>query len=145
MSIQGRILGIDYGEKRVGLAITDPLALTSRGFQTLINKNREGLLDALVETISSNEIKKIVIGIPYSLDGTEGPMAVRVKKFGEELSAKTDVKIEEWPEEFSSEDARIELRKLGVNFKKNKGEVDKMAAALILRSYLNSQPLPESQ
>ncbi|MCH7819384.1 MAG: Holliday junction resolvase RuvX [Candidatus Marinimicrobia bacterium] len=144
MSNSGRILSIDYGEKRVGLAITDPLAITSRGFQTLINKDRAGLLKTLIEIINSNEIKKIVIGIPYSLDDSIGPMAVRVRKFGEELSTKTDVEIEEWPEEFSTEDAKTELRKLNVEFRKDKGKVDMMAAALILRSYLNAQPLTKS-
>lgn len=144
MSKSGRILSIDYGEKRVGLAITDPLAITSRGFQTLINKDRAGLLKTLIEIINSNEIKKIVIGIPYSLDDSIGPMAVRVRKFGEELSTKTDVEIEEWPEEFSTEDAKTELRKLNVEFRKDKGKVDMMAAALILRSYLNAQPLTKS-
>lgn len=144
MSNSGRILSIDYGEKRVGLAITDPLAITARGFQTLINKDRAGLLKTLIEIINSNEIKKIVIGIPYSLDDSIGPMAVRVRKFGEELSTKTDVEIEEWPEEFSTEDAKTELRKLNVEFRKDKGKVDMMAAALILRSYLNAQPLTKS-
>ena len=144
LSNSGRILSIDYGEKRVGLAITDPLAITSRGFQTLINKDRAGLLKTLIEIINSNEIKKIVIGIPYSLDDSIGPMAVRVRKFGEELSTKTDVEIEEWPEEFSTEDAKTELRKLNVEFRKDKGKVDMMAAALILRSYLNAQPLTKS-
>ena len=144
MSDPGRILSIDYGEKRVGLAITDPLAITARGFDTLINKNRKELLSTLVDIINSNEIKKIVIGIPHSLDGSIGPMAERVRKFGEELSTKTDVEIEEWPEEFSSEDAKTELRKLGIDFRKDKGKVDRMAAALILRSYLNAQPLTNS-
>lgn len=144
MNEPGRILSIDYGEKRVGLAITDPLAITARGFQMLINKDRARLLKALLEIINSNEIKKIVLGIPYSLDGSIGPMAARVRKFGEELSTRTDVEIEEWPEEFSSEDAKTELRKLGVDFRKDKGKVDMMAAALILRSYLNAQPLTKS-
>lgn len=144
MSDSGRILSIDYGEKRVGLAITDPLAITARGFQTLINKDRAGLLKALIEIINSNEVKKIVIGIPYSLDDSMGPMAMRVRKFGEELSTKTDIEIEEWPEEFSTEDAKTELRKLNVDFRKDKGKVDMMAAALILRSYLNAQPLTKS-
>ena len=143
MSDPGRILSIDYGEKRIGIAITDPLAITARGFQTLINKDRAGLLKTLIEIINSNEIKKIVIGIPYSLDGSIGPMAEKVKKFGEELSTRTDVEIEEWPEEFSSEDAKTELRKLGVDFRKDKGKVDRMAAGLILRSHLNAQPLTE--
>ena len=144
MSDPGRILSIDYGEKRIGLAITDPLAITARGFQTLINKGRAGLIKILIEIIKSNEIKKVIIGIPYSLDDSIGPMAEKVKKFGEELSARTDVEIEEWPEEFSSEDAKTELRKLGVEFRKDKGKVDMMAAALILRSYLNAQPLTKS-
>ena len=144
MSDPGRILSIDYGEKRIGLAITDPLAITARGFQTLINKDREGLLKTLIDIINSNEINKIVIGIPYSLDGSIGPMAERVRKFGKELSTKTDVEIEEWPEEFSSEDAKTELRKLGVDFRKEKGKVDMMAAALILRSYLNAQQFTKS-
>ena len=120
------------------------MAITARGFETLINRNRIELLTALVDIINSNQIKKIVIGIPHSLDGSIGPMAERVKKFGEELSSETDVEIDEWPEEFSSEDAKMELRKLGIDFRKDKGKVDRMAAALILRSYLNAQPLTKS-
>ncbi len=143
MSDSGRILSIDYGERRVGLAISDPFAITARGFQTIINKNRESLLKTLIEIIDTNEIKKIVVGMPYSFDGSSGPMAETVKSFAEELSANTEVKIEKWSEEFSSEDAKRELRKLGVDFRKDKSEVDKMAAALVLRSYLNSQPLSE--
>jgi len=133
----GRILGIDYGEKRIGLAITDPLAVTARGFNTIQNNNRKDLIKEILEIIQSNDVNTVVVGMPYSLDGESGPMAESVKEFVRELELSAEVKIETWPEEFSSEDAKIELRKLGVDFRKNKGEVDKMAAALILRSYLD--------
>ncbi len=69
--------------------------------------------------------------------GESGPMAESVEEFARELESSIKVKVETWPEEFSSEDAKSELRKLGVDFRKNKGEVDKMAAALILRSYMD--------
>lgn len=133
----GRILGIDYGEKRVGLAITDPLAITARGFETIFNKDRKELLKSLQSIISSNEIKKIVVGIPYSLNGNKGPMAEVVEEFTRDLSSSTEVKVDTWSEEFSSEDAKTALRQIGVDYRKNKGEIDKMAAALILRSYLD--------
>ena len=137
MNEPGRILGIDYGEKRVGLAITDPLGITARGFNTIQNNNRKDLIKEILEIILSNDVNTVVVGMPYSLDGESGPMAESVKEFVRELELSAKVKIETWPEEFSSEDAKIELRKLGVDFSKNKGEVDKMAAALILRSYLD--------
>jgi len=133
----GRILGIDYGEKRVGLAMTDPLAIIVSGFNTIQNKKRKDLIYELSEIIRSNGIMEVVVGIPYSLDGEKGPMAESVEEFARELGSSIEVKVETWPEEFSSEDAKSELRKLGVDFRKNKGEVDKMAAALILRSYMD--------
>jgi len=133
----GRILGIDYGEKRVGLAMTDPSAIIASGYNTIQNKNRNDLIKELSEIIQSNGVSEVVVGIPYSLDGESGTMAESVKEFVRELEASIKVKVETWPEEFSSEDAKSELRKLGVDFRKNKGEVDKMAAALILRSYMD--------
>ena len=137
MNEPGRILGIDYGEKRVGLAMTDPLAIIASGYNTIRNKNRKDLIKELSEIIQSNGVSEVVVGIPYSLDGESGTMAESVKEFVRELDASIKVKVETWPVEFSSEDAKSELRKLGVDFRKNKGEVDKMAAALILRSYMD--------
>lgn len=137
MNEPGRILAIDYGEKRVGLAMTDPLAIIASGFNTIQNNNRKDLIKELSEIIQSNGVNGVVVGIPYSLDGESGPMAESVKEFVRELESSVEVKVETWPEEYSSEDAKSELRKLGVDYRKDKGEVDKMAAALILRSYLD--------
>ncbi|MCH8927144.1 MAG: Holliday junction resolvase RuvX [Candidatus Marinimicrobia bacterium] len=137
MNEPGRILAIDYGEKRVGLAMTDPLAIIASGFNTIQNNNRKDLIKELLEIIQSNGVNGVVVGIPYSLDGESGPMAESVKEFVRELESSVEVKVETWPEEYSSEDAKSELRKLGVDYRKDKGEVDKMAAALILRSYLD--------
>lgn len=117
--------------------MTDPSAIIASGFNTIQNKNRKDLINELSEIIRSNGIMEVVVGIPYSLDGEKGPMAESVEEFARELGSSIEVKVETWPEEFSSEDAKSELRKLGVDFRKNKGEVDKMAASLILRSFLD--------
>jgi len=71
----GRILGIDYGEKRVGLAMTDPLAIIASGYNTIQNKNRKDLIKELSDIIQSNGVSEVVVGIPYSLDGESGPRA----------------------------------------------------------------------
>lgn len=117
--------------------MTDPLAIIASGFNTIQNNNRKDLIKELLEIIQSNGVNGVVVGIPYSLDGESGPMAESVKEFVRELESSVEVKVETWPEEYSSEDAKSELRKLGVDYRKDKGEVDKMAAALILRSYLD--------
>ena len=117
--------------------MTDPLAIIASGFNTIQNNNRKDLIKELLEIIQSNGVNGVVVGIPYSLDGESGPMAESVKEFVRELESGVEVKVETWPEEYSSEDAKSELRKLGVDYRKDKGEVDKMAAALILRSYLD--------
>jgi len=117
--------------------MTDPSAIIASGFDTIQNNNRKELIKDILEIILSNEVSTVVVGIPYSLDGEIGPMAESVLEFVGELESSVEVKVETWPEEFSSEDAKSELRKLGVDFRKNKGEVDKMSASLILRSYLD--------
>jgi len=117
--------------------MTDPSAIIASGFDTIQNNNRKELIKDILEIILSNEVGTVVVGIPYSLNGEIGPMAESVLEFVGELGSSVEVKVETWPEEFSSEDAKIELRKLGVDFRKNKGEVDKMSASLILRSYLD--------
>ena len=117
--------------------MTDPLAIIASGFKTIQNKNRKDLIKELSEIIQTNGINEVVVGIPYTLDGESGPMADSVEEFVRELESSIEVKIKTWPEEFSSEDAKSELRKLSIDFRKNKGEVDKMAAALILRSYMD--------
>lgn len=117
--------------------MTDPSAIIASGFDTIQNNNRKELIKDILEIILSNEVGTVVVGIPYSLDGEIGPMAESVLEFVGELESSVEVKVETWPEEFSSEDAKSELRKLGVDFRKNKGEVDKMSASLILRSYLD--------
>ena len=117
--------------------MTDLSAIIASGFDTIQNNNRKDLIKDILEIILANKVNKVVVGMPYSLDGESGPMAESVKEFVRELESSVEVKVETWPEEYSSEDAKSELRKLGVDFRKNKGEVDKMAAALILRSYLD--------
>ena len=132
-----RILSIDYGSKRVGLAATDALGLTLQPWTALQNRSRPDLLKNLLALIQEKEIKKVIIGLPRSLDGNLGPQAIVCMKFAEDLSKATEITIEMQDESFTSREAdEILIRDLDLSREKRKKVKDSMAALLILKSYL---------
>jgi putative Holliday junction resolvase len=138
-ALPGRILGIDFGLKRVGLAVNDPMRIIASALDTVTYKSRRELLNRLVEMVRQNEITLVVIGLPRHMDGREGEMAKRVRQLIDELAKLLTVPVVAWDERLSSVQAERALREMGVRARDTKrGEVDRLAAVFILQSYLDS-------
>jgi putative Holliday junction resolvase len=133
-----RILAIDYGSRRVGVAISDPMNIIAQGLPTLEN-NRE-LFKQLQRIVSDRAVVKIVVGMPLNLHGEKGVKAKEVDEFIERLRAEIGIPVTTWDERFTSKLAQGVIRDLGTKKMKRraKGAVDKMASVLLLQSYLDS-------
>ena len=134
-----RKLGIDYGDRRVGIAISDELGITSQGLCTINHeKNDKEVLIKLDEIFKTYQIDTIVIGIPTNMNGTEGPRVETTKKFIHKLKCKFNkIKIEEIDERLTTVAAHKTMNFLNVNNKKKKNIVDCVSAVYILEIYLN--------
>lgn len=134
-----RILAIDYGLKRVGFAVSDPLGLTAQPLATLVRQSEADLLDRIRSLIAEKEVSKIVVGLPINMNGTLGPKAEEAKRFAGQLSAALGLPVELWDERLTSWQAEQYLSEAGLSPRKErrKGRVDRMAAQIMLQSYLD--------
>lgn len=134
----GRILSIDYGEKRIGVAMSDPTRLIAQGVATLGNDER--LFEKLLDIIKKEEIVRIVVGMPYSGDGSKGKKALEVEEFIKRLKEHTPIELDTWDESYSSVNAHRAFIDIGMKKKKRqqKYRVDEMAARLMLQEYLDN-------
>jgi len=130
---------VDFGEKRVGLALSDPLGLTAQGMETLEPEDEGELLTKIEEMVTQKGITKVVVGLPLNMNGSKGPTAKKVLKFTEKLREKLKKPIVTWDERLSTISARRALNDMRRRTKGRKGEVDRLAATIILQSYLESQ------
>lgn len=133
-----RILGLDYGEKRIGVAVCDELGFTAQGMPTIIRKNKKHDGEILGNLLKNYSIEKIVIGYPLKLDDSEGIQCEKVNRFAALIEKTFGLPVEKWPETLSTKEAEDILRNSGVHWKKRKKMVDKLAACLILQNYLDS-------
>ena len=133
-----KILGLDYGEARIGVAVSDIFGMVATPMETICEKDRGLQLEKTAEIVAGNNIGKIVVGYPKRMDGTVGHRAEYTRAFAEELSEKTGVEYVLWDERLSSTEAHRILEEGGVSGKKRKTKVDKMAAVIILQGYLDS-------
>jgi putative Holliday junction resolvase len=133
-----RILGLDYGTKRIGVALCDELGLTGQGLTTIVWKNRNQVLNALEVLVRNHSVEKIVIGYPLRLDGTEGIQCEKVNRFVRLLEARLSIPVIKWDETLSTQTAEEILIQSGVHREKRKKIVDKLAAGIILQGYLKS-------
>ena len=133
-----RILGLDYGEKRIGVAICDELGLTAQGLPTIIRKTKKHDWEVLAGLIKNYKVDKIVIGYPVRLDGSEGIQCEKVNRFVILLKKTFSLPVIKWPETLSTKEAEEILINSGVRWEKRKKMVDKLAACLILQGYLDS-------
>lgn len=136
-----KILGIDYGDKRVGTALSDSLGITAQGYKTLENTGGKKLFLGLKEIIDENDVKTIVIGLPKNMDASEGFRVDATKEFAERLKKYTEAEIVFWDERLTSVAAHSFLSDLDIRGKKRKELVDTVSAALILEGYLNSKKI----
>ncbi|MGE0789591.1 MAG: Holliday junction resolvase RuvX [Sandaracinaceae bacterium] len=134
-----RRLGIDHGERRVGLALSDEEGTFAQPLDTIARKDPKALIAELVALIREREVREIVVGLPLHLDGREGASARRARKFAEKLGAASGVPVVMWDERMSSAAAERALREGGVRARDQRGLVDKVAAALMLQSYLDGR------
>ncbi len=141
----GRLLGIDYGKRRVGLAISDPLGMFASGLETLDNRSEKRLLADLQQVIQEHNIEKIILGLPLKSTGEFGEAAETVQGFGEKLSQVTGLEVGYEDERFTSVIAQQSLKAQGVQPSRQKHLTDKTAAALILQQYLDKRARETSE
>lgn len=133
-----RILGIDYGDVRVGLAISDELGFTAQGLETLvINRSDKNFLNGIRKIVSEYKVEEVVIGYPKNMDGTPSEKTRKIDELILKLEA-MDLKVHKWDERLTTVSAYKTMRELNIS-QKNKNKVaDKLAAVYILEGYLNS-------
>ena len=132
-----RLLGIDYGTKRIGLAITDPLEITVQPVSVLHRKSLASDLLQIKNLIIEKEVSKIVLGMPQNMDGTPGSLSAQVREFADILVKETNIPVEFVNEGLTSHEAGdFLINKAGVGHKKVKAIKDKIAACIILQTYL---------
>ncbi len=134
----GRVLSLDVGDKRIGVAISDETRTLARPFLTLTRASKKEDFAQLVALCAEQQIEMIVVGLPKTLRNEEGPQARRVRRYAAELHAALNLPIEFWDERFSSVEAR-DLITLTGRKTSRKGEIDAAAAAVILQEYLNAR------
>ena len=131
-----RLMGIDFGDARVGIALSDPLCIMSQGYKTIKNDGTDSLYSEISDIIKEKEVTKIVVGLPKNMDNTEGFRTDATKEFVEKLKSVTDVSIEFCDERLTTVSAHGFLSEMNVRGKKRKGAVDTLSAALILETYM---------
>ncbi len=134
-----RILGLDYGRKRIGVALCDELGLTAQGLAVIERKSKKKDLEAIAQFIQRYSVERIVIGYPLRLDGTIGIQCGEVDRFIAALATRISLPIIRWDETLTTKDAEEILRTANVRPKKRKAVVDKIAAGMILQGYLDSR------
>lgn len=132
-----RILGIDYGDSRVGIAVSDPLGITAQGIGTLRNRGFKNLISELNDIINQYNPDKIVVGLPKNMDGTEGFRADATKEFVENLKSVYNKEIVLWDERLSTVSASAILNTTNTRGKDRKKVLDTVAACIILENYMS--------
>jgi putative Holliday junction resolvase len=132
-----RILGLDVGEKRIGIAVSDPMGWTAQGYSVLVRGRLQDDLSHLARLCAELEIEKAVLGFPRNMNGTVGPKAKEIEKFGRMLQEYLSLPVEYWDERLSTVAATRTLLEANVSRQKRKGVIDKLAAVNILQGYLN--------
>ena len=131
-----RLMGIDFGDARVGIALSYPLGIMAQGYGTLKNDGGDHLFEEIASIIKEKEVTKIVIGLPKNMDGTEGFRSDATKEFADKLRTFTEAEITFFDERLTTVSAHGFLSEMNVRGKKRKGAVDTLSAALILETYM---------
>jgi putative Holliday junction resolvase len=137
---QGRVLALDLGKRRIGLALSDELGVTAQGLETLQRTNIREDLARLAKLASSKNVSLFLLGNPLHMSGREGRGAVHAREFGERLEAATGIPIQLWDERLTTVQAQRVLRESGISIEKRAKAVDRLSAVILLESYLDSRP-----
>ena len=134
----GRLLAIDYGEKRLGLAVSDPNQIISKPLKTIILSDSQYIYNELEKIISDNEIQKLIIGLPLGMDGKNTQQTSKVEAFKENLQNKISIPVILFDERLSSVSAKKSLISQGIKTGHNKTKIDQTAAAIFLQHFLDT-------
>jgi putative Holliday junction resolvase len=130
----GRVLALDYGSVRVGVAVSDPLRITAQPFGVILLEDIDERLPSIAQ-----DVDEIIVGLPISLDGTEGPSAEAARSFAERVGNLTGIPVQLVDERFTTVEAQRALLEGGVRRSRRKEVVDKVAATLLLEGYLGKE------
>lgn len=133
--LKSPILGIDFGQSRIGLAISDDLGFMAHPLETV--PAGKGVLKRIAQIVNERKIDQVVVGLPRNMDGSLGPAAEGARKFVEELGKAVSCRITTWDERLTTVAAHRSLREAGKKTKTTKGYVDQVAAQMILQGYLD--------
>lgn len=138
-----RIMGLDYGSKTVGVAVSDPLGITAQGVETITRKQENKLRQTLArieELVKEYQVSEIVVGLPKNMNNTIGDRGEKSIEFGQMLERRCGIPVKMWDERLSTVEAERCLMDSGVRRENRKQYVDKIAAVIILQNYLDAQP-----
>jgi len=138
-SEEGRWMGLDIGEVRIGVALSDPARILAQPFRVIRRRQDEAAVQAVLDLAKESAVERIVVGVPLAQDGSRGPMARRTAEFAQLLRRAGPIPVIEWDERFSTRQARRALLEGNVRRRRRKESIDKTAAALILQNYLDAQ------
>jgi putative Holliday junction resolvase len=133
-----RVLAIDHGSKRMGIAVSDELQMIAQPLEYILAEPFDKFLERFKQILAEKDVGLIVIGVPRNMDGTYGPAAAKVQEFVIALRAEVTIPIKTWDERLTSVQANRYLIDADVRRSKRKEKVDKTAAAILLQSYLDS-------
>ena len=132
-----RTLALDYGERRIGVAISDPSGAIATPLETIAARpGGRGALERIAELVRDHEVDQVVVGLPLHMNGRAGPEAERARAFGERVRAHAKVAVDYLDERWTSREAERALDEVGVRRREQRGRVDPIAAALLLRTWL---------
>jgi putative holliday junction resolvase len=132
-----RTLCLDLGSKRIGVAISDPFGLIAQALETIASTNPERDIRRVLEIVKDHGVTEIVVGLPYNMDGSEGPQVEKVRNFKTLLTEKISLPVFEWDERLSTVAAERTLLEADMSRAKRRKVVDRLAAVLILQGYLD--------
>jgi len=132
-----RILGIDMGDARIGLALSDELGMLAHPLETVTVKEHADPAAYIAKIVEREKIETVVLGMPRNMNGTYGPAAEKAKAFAEQLKAKTGFAVKFWDERLTTVAAQKSLHESGRNVKQGRAVIDQVAAQMILQGYLD--------
>jgi len=135
---KGRILALDVGKKRIGLALSDPLGITAQGLPTLERTTIRQDLAALENLIREHQVKLILMGHPLHMSGRESSQSAYTREFAERLAGRTGLEVRLWDERLTTVEAERVLKQSGISIEKRAKAVDRLSAVILLGSYLDS-------
>ncbi|MBI5419576.1 MAG: Holliday junction resolvase RuvX [Deltaproteobacteria bacterium] len=137
--IRGRLLGLDFGSRRIGMAVSDPLGVTAQPLPAIQRQGEKKDIEAVASVAGEHEVEGVVVGLPLLLDGGEGTQAVLARRFGEKLRERLGLPVVTWDERFTTAQAERHLIDSGMRREKRKKVRDSLSAVFLLQSALDAR------